>query len=199
MHINRASYINGRIFCSTEIGPYHLLKFLSTLSTLPCNMMSALANLPRPLATIFRLATLRESEGKPTAISGFRQIECDYKNGRVLLPTSAMAVRSHSQALLGALLLLLLLTGYGQASHTRNVTRPPNILFLFNDDQDIELGSLNYLDSVTERIQPRGIIPVSVCAVLGRGSAELTRFHQPSPSTTTMRPLRSAALRESRS
>lgn len=32
----------------------------------------------------------------------------------------------------------------------------PNILFVFTDDQDIELGSLQYLDSVTSRIQKQG-------------------------------------------
>lgn len=33
----------------------------------------------------------------------------------------------------------------------------PNILFLFNDDQDLVLGSLDYLDSVTKRIQDEGM------------------------------------------
>lgn len=32
----------------------------------------------------------------------------------------------------------------------------PNILFVFTDDQDIELGSLQYLDAVTSRIQGEG-------------------------------------------
>lgn len=32
----------------------------------------------------------------------------------------------------------------------------PNILFVFTDDQDIELGSLQYLDAVTSRIQGQG-------------------------------------------
>ncbi|ROV99094.1 hypothetical protein VMCG_06606 [Cytospora schulzeri] len=32
----------------------------------------------------------------------------------------------------------------------------PNILFVLTDDQDIELGSLNYLDTVTSRIQEEG-------------------------------------------
>lgn len=32
----------------------------------------------------------------------------------------------------------------------------PNILFVLTDDQDIELGSLNYLDTVTSRIQQEG-------------------------------------------
>lgn len=32
----------------------------------------------------------------------------------------------------------------------------PNILFVLTDDQDIELGSLNYLDSVTSLIQDEG-------------------------------------------
>lgn len=32
----------------------------------------------------------------------------------------------------------------------------PNILFVFTDDQDIELGSLQYLNSVTSRIQGEG-------------------------------------------
>lgn len=34
--------------------------------------------------------------------------------------------------------------------------KQPNILFILTDDQDIELGSLEYLDSVTSRIQGEG-------------------------------------------
>ncbi|KAI5794989.1 arylsulfatase [Geopyxis carbonaria] len=34
--------------------------------------------------------------------------------------------------------------------------QPPNILFLFNDDQDLVLGSMDYLSSITTRVQPRG-------------------------------------------
>lgn len=34
--------------------------------------------------------------------------------------------------------------------------KQPNILFVLTDDQDIELGSLDYLDSVTSRIQGEG-------------------------------------------
>lgn len=40
--------------------------------------------------------------------------------------------------------------------HTKHSTQPPNILFLFNDDQDLVLGSMDYLDSITSRVQPRG-------------------------------------------
>lgn len=32
----------------------------------------------------------------------------------------------------------------------------PNILFVLTDDQDIELGSLDYLNTVTSRIQQEG-------------------------------------------
>lgn len=32
----------------------------------------------------------------------------------------------------------------------------PNIIFVLTDDQDIELGSLDYLDTVTSRIQGEG-------------------------------------------
>lgn len=32
----------------------------------------------------------------------------------------------------------------------------PNILFVLTDDQDIELGSLDYLPAVTSRIQHEG-------------------------------------------
>lgn len=32
----------------------------------------------------------------------------------------------------------------------------PNILFVLTDDQDIELGSLDYLSTVTSRIQGEG-------------------------------------------
>lgn len=34
----------------------------------------------------------------------------------------------------------------------------PNILFVFTDDQDIELGSMQYLDSVSSRIQGEGTL-----------------------------------------
>jgi len=34
----------------------------------------------------------------------------------------------------------------------------PNILFIFTDDQDLQLGSLNYLPAVTNRIQKHGMI-----------------------------------------
>ncbi|KIY53242.1 putative arylsulfatase, partial [Fistulina hepatica ATCC 64428] len=35
--------------------------------------------------------------------------------------------------------------------------KPPNILFIFNDDQDLLLGSMNYLPSVVSRIQQQGM------------------------------------------
>lgn len=52
----------------------------------------------------------------------------------------------------------------------------PNILFVLTDDQDIELGSLNYLDSVTSRIQQEGKLPPQTKA---RRTMLLTiiRFH----------------------
>lgn len=44
----------------------------------------------------------------------------------------------------------------------------PNILFVLTDDQDIELGSLNYLDSVTSRIQQEGNFLSPVCEQLAQ-------------------------------
>lgn len=38
-------------------------------------------------------------------------------------------------------------------------TQPPNILFVLTDDQDIELGSLDHLNTVTSRIQQEGNKP----------------------------------------
>ena len=50
-----------------------------------------------------------------------------------------------------ATLLLLL----GTISSTVSAKKP-NILFLFNDDQDLHLGSLDYLPVITEKVQKQG-------------------------------------------
>lgn len=35
-------------------------------------------------------------------------------------------------------------------------SKPPNVLFLFTDDQDLLLGSLKYVDAITNRVQSHG-------------------------------------------
>jgi hypothetical protein len=42
------------------------------------------------------------------------------------------------------------------AAATAKESSKPNILFLFTDDQDIELGSLNFLNVTRERILDQG-------------------------------------------
>lgn len=39
--------------------------------------------------------------------------------------------------------------------------RKPNILFVLTDDQDIELGSMNYLSNVTSLLQDEGAYSAS--------------------------------------
>ena len=36
------------------------------------------------------------------------------------------------------------------------LSKPPNVLFFFTDDQDLLLGSLDYVDAITERVQKNG-------------------------------------------
>ncbi|KAI0738200.1 alkaline-phosphatase-like protein [Daedaleopsis nitida] len=57
--------------------------------------------------------------------------------------------RSTSGALLACFTALLLTARAATA-------KQPNILFLFTDDQDLLLGSMNYMDAITERVQSKG-------------------------------------------
>jgi hypothetical protein len=82
---------------------------------------------------------------------------------------------------------LLCLSSYATA--VKNATKP-NILFLFNDDQDLVLESLNYLDSVTERIQKPG----EHASITPKKMEWKVDEIQDSLSRTTMRLLPYAAL-----
>ena len=44
----------------------------------------------------------------------------------------------------------------GQSLFNSRGSSNPNILFIFTDDQDLELGSLQYLPTVRSRIQDQG-------------------------------------------
>lgn len=50
---------------------------------------------------------------------------------------------------------VIYLAGLAVAASLVQATQP-NILFVFTDDQDIELGSMQYLNAVTSRIQGEG-------------------------------------------
>lgn len=45
--------------------------------------------------------------------------------------------------------------GISHAQHGNGQSKP-NILFIFTDDQDLELGSMNYLPTVRTRIRDEG-------------------------------------------
>lgn len=58
-----------------------------------------------------------------------------------------------------ALLYFVLASLAASQAHGNTTVSKPNILFIFTDDQDLELGSLNYLPEIRERIQDQGKVP----------------------------------------
>ncbi|KAK5084414.1 hypothetical protein LTR05_005490 [Lithohypha guttulata] len=55
-----------------------------------------------------------------------------------------------------ALLYFVLACLAASQAHGNTTVSRPNILFIFTDDQDLELGSLNYLPKIRERVQDQG-------------------------------------------
>ena len=54
---------------------------------------------------------------------------------------------------------ILTFTALGAASvalAANTSSKPPNVLFFFTDDQDLLLGSMDYVDAITERVQKHG-------------------------------------------
>ncbi|KAI0710754.1 alkaline-phosphatase-like protein [Earliella scabrosa] len=54
---------------------------------------------------------------------------------------------------------ILTFTALGAASvalAANTSSKPPNVLFFFTDDQDLLLGSMDYVDAITERVQNHG-------------------------------------------